>query len=157
VDAIKNGWYTVKDIPADVSPDRLMEIFMTSIKEKNYSLYENCIDPERQKTEIAKDLLRYHWDLHQERFHGEYVHATFGKPKISVLKGFDDKNELENFFLDEKQKEALAKRSGVKIEEAVVESRAFDEKGKQIGSPHEHRLIRKDGGRWYVKDYEPRF
>ncbi len=157
VNAIKDGWYTVKDIPADVSPDRLMEIFMTSIKEKNYSLYENCIDPERRKSEMGKDLLRYHWDLHQERFHGEYVHAAFGKPKIRVVKGFDDGNELENFFLDESQKEALAKRSGVKIEEAVVESRAFDEKGKQIGSPHEHRLIRKDGGRWYVKDYEPRF
>ena len=100
-DAIKNGWYTVKEVPNDVDPKRLMEIFMAAIKEKNYKLYCDCIDPERQKTDIGQDLLRYHWDLHQERFHKEYIHATFGDAKITVQKGFDDSNDLENFFLDD--------------------------------------------------------
>ncbi len=157
VAAIKDGWYTVKEIPADVTPERLMEIFMTAIKEKNYPLYVDCIDPERRKSDIGDDLLRYHWDLHQERFHGEYVHAAFDKAKISVVKGFDESNQKENFFLDDKQKETLVKIGGTKIEEAVVESRAFDANGKQIGSPHPHRLIRRGGGRWYVEDYAPRF
>ena len=157
IDAVKNGWYTVKEIPSDVTPTRLMEIFMTAIKEKNYKLYCDCIDPERQKNDIGQDLLRYHWDLHQERFHGEYVHATFGDAKITVQKGFDDSNDLENFFLDDSQKDTLKKISGVKIEEATVESKAFDENGKQLGTPHPHKLIRRGGGRWYVEDYAPRF
>ena len=157
VDAIKDGWYTVREVPADVSPERLMEIFMTAIKEKNYKLYCDCIDPERQKNDVGQDLLRYHWDLHQERFHKEYVHAAFGKAKITVQKGFDEENELENFFLDDSQKDTLRKISGVKVEEATVESRAFDENGRQLGSPHPHKLVRRGGGRWYVSEYEPRF
>ena len=157
VAAIKDGWYTVKEIPADVTPERLMEIFMTAIKEKNFKLYQDCIDPERRKTEVAEDLVRYHWDLHQERFHNEYVHATFGKAKISVIKGFDEGNSLENFFLDQKQQDTLKKIEGQKVEEAVVESRALTETGKQLGSPVEHRLVRRGGGRWYVVDYAPRF
>ena len=157
VEQIKNGWYTVKEIPENVTPERLMEIFMTAIKEKNYKLYCACIDPERQKTPAGEDLLRYHWDLHQERFHNEYIHATFGKAKITVQQGFDEKNDDENFFLTDEQKATLKKISGVKIEEATVESKAYDANGKQLGSPHRHTLIRKGGGRWYVEDYAVRF
>lgn len=157
VDAIKDGWYTVKSIPDDVTPERLMEIFMTAIKEKNYALYAACIDPERQRTPAGQDLLRYHWDLHQERFHREYVHATFGEATITVLKGFDETNDDENFFLTDEQKETLAKIEGEKVEDAKVESKAFDENGRQIGTPYPHHLIRRDGGRWYVEDYAVRF
>ena len=157
VEEIKNGWYTVKEIPENVTPERLMEIFMTAIKEKNYKLYCACIDPERQKTPAGEDLLRYHWDLHQERFHKEYIHATFGKAKIAVQQGFDEKNDDENFFLTDEQKATLKKISGEKIEEATVESKAYDANGKQLGSPHPHTLIRKGGGRWYVEDYAARF
>ncbi|MBR0107806.1 MAG: hypothetical protein IJM07_01655, partial [Pyramidobacter sp.] len=110
-----------------------------------------------RKTDVAEDLVRYHWDLHQERFHNEYVHATFGKARISVIKGFDEGNSLENFFLDQKQQDTLKKIEGQKVEEAVVESRALTETGKQLGSPVEHRLVRRGGGRWYVVDYAPRF
>ena len=46
---------------------------------------------------------------------------------------------------------------GEKIEEAIVESKAYDANGKQLGTPHPHRLIRRGGGRWYVADYAPRF
>ena len=62
-----------------------------------------------------------------------------------------------NFFLDDKQKETLAKRGGTKVEEAIVESRAYDNDGKQIGSPHPHKLVRRGNGRWYVDDYAARF
>ncbi len=157
VDSIKDGWYTVKEIPEDVAPERLMEIFMTAVKEKNYKLYLDCIDPERSSTETGQDLLRYHWDLHQMRFHKEYVHAAFGKARITVLKGFDSGNEQENFFLDDRQKETLTRIGGTKIEQALVDSRAYDGNGKQIGSPHTHTLIRRGGGRWYVEDYHVRF
>lgn len=155
--AAKDAWFTVKEIPDDVTPERLMEIFMTAIKEKNFDLYAKCIDPDYNKTAIGKDLLKYHWDLHQERFHNQYVHATFSKAAIRVLKGFDSGDELNNFFLDDSQKARLVKAGGIKVEEATVESRAIDENGKQMGSPHPHRLIRRGGGRWYVQDYAPRF
>ena len=158
VDEIKNGWYTVKEVPADVAPDRLMEIFMTAIKEKNMKLYLECIDPECRKGVYGEDESeRYFWDLHQERFHREYVHATFSKPVIKVQKGFDRGNSLEGFFLDDDDKKTLERIGGELVEEAVVESRAYDKNGKQLGTPHEHRLRRRGGGRWYVLDYQVRF
>jgi len=155
--AAKAAWFTVKEIPADVTPERLMEIFMTAIKEKNYDLYVQCVNPDYVKTPIGTDLLKYHWDLHQSRFHNEYVHATFSKATYRVIKGFDSGDELNDFFLDDAQKAKLVKAGGTKVEEATVESRAIDENGKQLGSPHPHRLIRTGGGRWYVQDYAPRF
>ena len=158
VEAVKEKWYTVKEIPQDVTPDRLMEIFMTAIKEKNRDLYLQCIDPETVGGKYSEDEVKnYFWDLHQERFHGEYVHATFSKPKITVQKGFDRKDELQNFFLDDDDRDTLEKIGGEKVEEAVVESIAYDKNGKQLGTPHPHRLRRKGGGRWYVLDYQLRF
>ena len=159
VAGIKESWYTEKDVPQDATPERVMEIFLAAIKEKNYELYRKCINPERYKTETAESLLRYHWDLHQQRLHGEYVHAFFSDTKITVAKGHDDKNDLENFFLDDSQRRQLTTMMGEKVEYATVQSSAFDANGKQIGVKHTHKLIRKGGsaGRWYVDDYEIRF
>ncbi len=157
VAGIKEGWYTEKDVPQDATPERVMEIFLAAIKEKNYELYLKCINPERYATETAESLLRYHWDLHQQRLHGEYVHATFSDTKIVVVKGHDDKNDLENFFLDDAQRDQLIKMQGEKVEHATVKSQAFDENGKQVGGKNVHKLIRKGNGRWYVDDYEIRF
>ncbi|MBQ3526413.1 MAG: hypothetical protein IJA63_09065 [Akkermansia sp.] len=159
VAGIKNSWYTVKDVPQDATPERVMEIFLASIKEKNYELFLKCINPERYATETAESLLRYHWDLHQQRLHGEYVHAVFSDAKITVHKGHDDKNDLENFFLDDAQRDHLIKMQGEKVEHATVKSQAFDANGKQVGEKNTHKLIRKGGdkGRWYVDDYEIRF
>lgn len=154
---IKDSWYTVKSIPADVKPERLMEIFMTAIKEKNYDLYLDCIDPERKKTPTALSLIKYHWDLHQERFLREYVHAVMDKAKIYTTKGFDEGNEQENFFLDDDQKDILRKTQGEQVQRAEVDSRAYDRNGKQLGSPHPHFLIKRGAGRWYVSDYAARF
>ena len=157
VERIKEGWYTVKSVPENVDPRRLMEIFATAIKEKNYNLYKECINPVRYASDLGESLLRYHWDLHQARYHGEYVHAIFDEPKITVLKGHDDKNNLENFFLDSKQREQLIQRAGEKEEMAIVMSRAFEENGKQRGSKNFHELRRKGKGRWYVNTYDVRF
>ncbi len=157
VKSIKDRWLTVKTIPENVTPEQLMEIFMTAIREKNYDLYLQCIQPERLEGVYGAANGDYFWDLHQERFHNEYVHATFGKAKIEVLKGFDDTNDLKNFFLDEKQQDTLKKVGGEKLEQATVESKAWDKNGRQINQPVLHRLQRKNGGRWYVLDYALRF
>ncbi len=157
VDKIKDSWYTVKSVPEDADPKKVMEIFATAIKEKNYKLYLDCINPDRRKTDIGTSLLRYHWDLHQNRFQDEYVYVEFDEPKITVIKGFDDNNDLDTYFLNENQRDQLTKMGGEKEELAIVYSRAYDKNGKQIGSKNPHELRRKGNGRWYVNTYDIRF
>ena len=159
VAAIKESWYTVKSVPEDVTPERLVEIFRQAIKEKNYDLYVDCIQPERRMNPTQESLLLYHWDLHQERLHGEYVHAEVvpEATKITVVKGYDDSNGLDSYFLTKEDQESIAKRYGDKVEYASVQTISFDRNGKQLGSPVRRNLIRTNGGRWYVRDYEIRF
>lgn len=159
VAAIKESWYTEKSVPDDVTPERLVEIFRQAIKEKNYELYVDCIQPERRQNPTQESLLLYHWDLHQERFHGEYVHAEVvpEATKITVVKGYDDNNGLDSYFLTKEDQADIAKRYGDKVEYASVQTISFDKNGKQLGSPVRRNLIRTNGGRWYVRDYEIRF
>ncbi len=155
---IKESWYTVKEVPEDVTPERLVEIFMYAIKEKNYDLYMDCIDPSRRETPVQKDLLNYHWDLHQERFHGEYIHANINadKTQIRTIKGYDDKS-VDTFFLDEDEIAEIKEAYGEKEEEAIVQTAAIDKNGKQLGTPASHILKRVGDGRWYIYTYEVRF
>ena len=155
---LKDACYTVKEVPGDVTPERLVEIFMYAIKEKNYDLYLDCIDPERRESPVQQSLLAYHWDLHQERFHGEYIHASVNPEKTvtMVVQGFDD-NSIDTFFLDEEEQEKIREAYGEKEEEAVVQTVAIDKNGKQIGSPANHTLKRVGNGRWYITSYEVRF
>ena len=159
VNDIKQSWYTVKSIPPDVTPEGLLEIFQSAIKEKNFELYQNCINPARWETPTGESLVRYHWDLHQARFQKQYVHAVFDKAKIKVVKGHDNRDVDENFFLTDSDRSKLTKMAGEMEERATVTSRAFDANGKQVGGKHPHELIRKggDAGRWYVEDYAARF
>jgi hypothetical protein len=57
VAAIKESWYTVKEVPENVSPERLVEIFLQAIKEKNYDLYVDCIQPERRINPTQESLM----------------------------------------------------------------------------------------------------
>ncbi len=159
VAAAKESWYSEKTVPEDVTPERLVEIFRQAIKEKNYDLYLECIQEERRQTPIQESLLLYYWDLHQERFHGEYVHANVipDQTKITVVKGYSDDSGMDAYFLSKEEQEKIAARYGEKIEYASVQTVAFDRDGKQLGSPVRRNLIRKNGGRWYVRDYEIRF
>ncbi len=155
---MKDAWYTVKEVPKDVTPERLVEIFMYAIKEKNFELFVDCIDPERRETPIQLDLLNYHWDLHQERFHNEYIHANINadKTQIKVTKGYDDQG-VDTFFLDEDEIAKLKEAYGEKEEEATVQTAAIDKNGKQLGTPANHILRRVGDGRWYIQTYEVRF
>ena len=149
----------MKSVPEDVTPEHLVEIFRQAIKEKNYDLYVDCIQPERRQNPTQESLLLYHWDLHQERFHGEYVHAEVVEDatKITVVKGYGDETGLDSYFLSAEDQAAIAARYGEKVEYASVQTISFDGQGKQLGSPVRRNLIRTNGGRWYVRDYEIRF
>ncbi len=154
---LKSGFYTVTRIETTVKPGRLVEIFATAIKEKNYELFLACIDPDRKKTPTALSRIRYHWDLHQHRFAKFYVHVTIASEKINVLKGFDSKNDLDDFFLSDQQKKTVKRISGQLLEQAWVTTKAWDERGRQYGSPKPHQLRRKDRKRWYIYDYAQQF
>lgn len=159
VSAIKESWFTVRSVPEDVTPERLVEIFRQAIKEKNYGLYLDCVQPERRQNPIQESLLLYYWDLHQERFHGEYVHAEVqpDETKITVVQGYNDAGGLDSFFLSADEQKSIAERYGDKVEYASVQTVAYDRNGKQLGSPNRRNLIRTNGGRWYIRDYEQRF
>ena len=159
VAGIKESWYTEKSVPEDVTPERLVEIFRQAIKEKNYDLYVDCIQEDRRKNPTQESLLLYHWDLHQERFHGEYVHANVvpDATKITVVKGYSDDTGLESYFLSADEQKKIAERYGEKVEYASVQTVSFDKNGNQLGSPVRRNLIRTNGGRWYIRDYEIRF
>ncbi len=158
MDEIKEAYYTVKDIPDGATPEQVVETFATAIKEKNYKLYLKCIRPERKTTDTAlRGLLLYHWDLHQLRFSRDYVAVTVGKAKIQVEQGLDEGNEVESFFLTDDQKADIKKISGPKIERAFVESKAWNENGRQYGSPKRHVLCRSEGGEWRIDNYDTPF
>ncbi|MBR6332260.1 MAG: hypothetical protein IKR78_03905 [Dehalococcoidales bacterium] len=159
VAAVKESWYSEKTVPEDVTPEHLVEIFRQAIKEKNYELYKECIQEDRRQNPIQESLLLYYWDLHQERFHGEYVHANVvpDATKITVVKGYSDESGLDSYFLSAEERAKIASRYGDKIEYASVQTVAFDKNGKQLGSPVRRNMIRKNSGRWYVRDYEMRF
>ncbi len=157
MEEIKDPLYTVRSVPSDVTPERLVDILAAAVKEKNFDLFLDCITPERRRTPKEMSLIRYHWDLHLERFATLYVHITTDDAEIEVLKGFDSGNRLEDFFLDEKQKEKVRGIAGRLVERATVVTRAWDERGRQYGSPKPHVLVRKDKGRWYIDNFEQPF
>ncbi len=158
MEALKEAWYTVKSVPEDVTPERLIEIYMSAIKEKNYELYKSCISPDRQEKPLQQEMLMYHWELHQERFHNEYIHANIlpDRTKRTVISGFDETSD-DNFFLDDDEIAKLKESMGEKVEEAVVYTSSFDKNGKQLGTPAGHTLIKTGNGRWYITTYEVRF
>lgn len=160
MEEIKGDMYTVKSIPPDVSPERLVEIFAIAIQEKNYPLYLDCIDPARLKTHTARQLALYHWDLHQERFADFYVAIRTDQPRIHTLRGVDlseNSDDPRITFLSPAQKEELRMRSGPVVKEAELTTRAFDERGQQYGSPKPRYLRRIDSGRWYIDNFEQPF
>lgn len=159
LEALKASTYTVTSVPPDVSPERLVEIFATAVREKNRPLWFSCIDPDRQKGPRARSLLDYHWEWHQLRFARFYVHVTAGKAEVEVARGFDAADAYDSFFLSDEQKATAARIAEEKVERATVWTRAWDERGRQYGSPKPRFLKRTGGpkGRWYVLNFEQPF
>lgn len=155
---IKGALYSVRQVPADVTPERLTQIFITAIKEKNYPLYLECIDPERRKTPKGMSLCMYHWEWHQKRFATFYCKVDIGEATTRVLQGLDmGDGNVESFFLTEEEKAKIAKHAPPLVEQGELRTTAFDERGRQYGSPKPRFLKRVDKGRWYITDYAQPF
>ena len=154
---IKKSMYTVKGVPDDVEPMKLVEIFATAIKEKNWPLYLDCIDPARKKTPTAIKRLQYFYDNNLERYRRWYVYVLPVKAKpLKVIKGqVVQEGSTEDYFLSDEQKKTIAKRTDPLVEEVKVEIRTYDENGKQSAMPKDVVLRRFDGGRWYIASGYP--
>ena len=157
MEEVKSELYTVTSVPDDVDPKRLTEIFVTAIKEKNFPLYLECIDPARHKTPTGRSRCLYHWDLHQERFASWYCHIVVGEPIITVVQGFDSKAANVDWLLTDEDKARLTEHSDPLVEQAELKTRAFNEKGKQYGSPKPRFFRRTEKKRWYIINYPQPF
>ncbi len=159
LEEIKSAFYTVKSVPDDVKPMDLVTIFATAIKERNYKLYLDCIDPARQKTPKALHRLRYFYDNNLERYRRFYVYVEpIEVASIQAIRGaLANEGSLKEFFLDDADKEKIKKHGGEKVEEAVVMIRTFDKNGKQSAFPKKVVLRRYggEGARWYIASGYP--
>lgn len=156
VEQIKGKFYSRTTVPDDISPEDLTLLFATAVKEKNLPLFMACIDPELQKTPRARSRIMYHWDLHLDRFARFYVHVTVEPAKVEVIKGFAATG-FDDFFLTDAQKAQVQKISEPLVEQVTVWSKAWDERGRQYGSPKPHELRRREKKRWYITDYAAQF
>lgn len=149
IEEIKKGLFTVNSVPEDASVTEVAKAYVTAIKEKNSKLWFELIDPARLKTPTAVSRAWYHWELHQHRWHEYYVHAEFGEPKIEVIKGFDDDNDLEGWLLSDKDKSEIKKHEDPLVERATIWVKFYDERGRQVGLPSPFYLKRYEKKRWF--------
>jgi hypothetical protein len=154
---IKRDMYTYTEVPDDVTPIELVTIFATAIKEKNWGLYLDCIDPARRKTPTAIQRLQYFYDNNLERYARWYVYVQPVEQKpVLVLKGVVvEKGSDIDILLSDAQKETLRGREQEVVEEARVVIKTYDELGKQTAFPKDVVLRRYDGGRWYISSGYP--
>lgn len=152
LNAIKQDMYTFTTVPDDVEPLKLVEIFATAIKEKNWDLYLACIDPARSKTPKAVARLQYFYDNNLERYIRWYVYVEPVEQKpVIVIKGVViEKGSDIDILLNESQKETLTGRDQDVVEEVSVVIKTYDEKGKQTAFPKDVVLRRYNGKRWYI-------
>ena len=152
LETLKTSMYTVREVPRGVEPLELVRIFATAIKEKNWPLYLECIDPARQATKTAIARLRYFYDNNLERYRRFYVHVDpYEASEPELIRGWRAKEGSdEDFFLNEEQKERLREHAEEAVEQAIVMIKTYDEHGKQSAYPKKVVLRRYEGGRWHV-------
>ena len=121
--------YTHTAIPPDVSPEQLIAIFVAAMREKNWELYLEALDPTvRDDGDWPRDA----WLISQRKLASDYVAIV---PVADTLVVFD----LED---GSQQARILVAR--------------FDETGKQDGSARPVYLMRSNPrARWNVKNGFP--
>lgn len=151
---LKAPHLTYTAVPKDPNAAELVEVYAAAIKEKNYKLFLECLDPDLQKTPLAMEKLRQLWRVNQQGFAEDYVHVeVVEQGEVQVLEGERfDPDSPEAMFLDEDDRKAILARADELVEAIHVTIRRYDEKGKQVGSPRDVILRRYKGGRWYVRE-----
>ena len=151
---LKSPHLTYAAVPKDAGATKLVEVYSAAVKEKNYKLYLECLDPAIQQSPLAMENLRHLWRINQKSFAEDFVHVEpYKEGKSQVIEGEKfDADSPEALFLDDKERKAILARADDLVELIHVTIRRFDEKGKQVGSPRDVILRRYKGGRWYVHE-----
>ena len=139
--------YSVTSVPDDVEPAQLVRIYVTALKEKNFDLHLECIDPEQRKAGPQIQNLRYKWEVQQkglERIHAHAEPVEVGPIKVTAGNVEED---LEDFF---GEGEGGDDKPGYKEERVTITVRLFDVNGRQTVRSRYVTLIRRNGGRWYI-------
>ncbi|MDJ0976669.1 MAG: hypothetical protein QNJ98_19590 [Planctomycetota bacterium] len=153
LESLKRASYTYTEVPPDVTPRKLVEIFATAIKEKNYDLYIACINPEMWRGPKSGARLRYYWGINQRRFAQTYAHVEpFEVGKPYVLKGARI-DEDEAVFLSDEDVKKIRQHADDLVEGVEVKIKHYNARGRQVLMPNTVKLRRyekKHGGRWFI-------
>lgn len=149
---LKEKSFTVTAVPEGADPLKTVAVFATAIKEKNYELYLACIDPEIKSTKTALARMKYYWENNQERYRTQYVYIEPKEVKeITIVQGEKPEASPEARFLSPEELAKIKAYADDLIEEAIVLAIAYDERGKQKGTPRPVHLRRYGGqGRWFL-------
>lgn len=139
--------YSIKKVPEDVSPEELVRIYITAVKEKNFNLHLECHDPSNRYHPGQVQTLRYYWEMQQKGLEREHAHAEpIEVGEIRVVQGGEDK-KLDAFFGDPNKG---GKKALQKIERVTVKVQLYNVDGIQTVRPRLVTLNRKENGRWYI-------
>lgn len=152
LEQLKAEFYTYTSVPDDVEPIELVKILAAAAKEKNWALFQECIDPARRATPRALQRVRYFYENNLERYRRFYVYVhPYEVASIGLIKGWRvEGGSDDDFYLDDTQKEKLREHAEAAVEEATVMVKTYDENGKQSAYPRKVVLRRYEGGRWHV-------
>ncbi len=134
VQEAKESSYTVRTVPDKITPEGLMQIFVTAIREKHFDLFESCITPERRRQASALRELDQHWLAHQAWL--DRCDSIVFERATPVRRTHDER--------------------GRSVETVMVGSRSLNAEGQSIAPSGMHTLRRVAGGRWFIVDYEAR-
>ncbi|MEM6392805.1 MAG: hypothetical protein AAF797_08550 [Planctomycetota bacterium] len=148
--------YTVRAVPSDATPESLINVFVTALKERNYALYTDCIDPAEKQTPVQLEWLERKYDIFQRRLARDYVHVEVYKADpLRVVQGGEDADDqaLLDEFLDEADRSREAKHALPRIEQQVLWLRLYDETGKVREMPKGVTVRRQanvENNRWFI-------
>ena len=134
VQEAKEASYTVRTVPDKVTPEGLMQIFVTAIREKHFDLFESCITPERRRQTSALRDLDQHWLAHQAWL--DRCDRILFETATPIRRTHDER--------------------GRSVETVMLGSRSLNAEGQSIAPPGMHTLRRVAGGRWFIVNYEAR-
>ncbi len=138
--------YSVVNIPEQVEPADLIEIFIVALKEKNWDLHLECIEPSLRSHPGQIQSLKYNWDVQQKGLENYHCHAM--PTHVSEIKTTQGNvnQDLEDFFGDGVNRSPARAMN----ERVVVSVALFTEQGIQSVRPRYVTLERKNQGRWYI-------
>jgi len=148
--------YSIRSVPEDVTPEQLTGVFVTALKERNYDLYLDCIDPAERQTPTQREWLERKYDIFQRRLASDYAHVeVYQADPVRVIQGGEDAGDAQLLaeFVDEADLAAEAEHRLPRVEQQRLWLRLYDDTGKVREAPKALTLTRQEdveGNRWFI-------